>query len=452
MQRVLPYGVDLLAACRTAPDIFPYLLQSAAQGTPQGRYDLLCAEPEPRRLVLHADGRLTGPGADGANGDFLAALDNWWRAERRPQERSTSPFRGGWFLFLGYELAGQVESRLVLPRDGSAPVAVAARVPAVVTRDHHTHTASLLVEDTADPALISALEKMLGTEDGVTTAADSPILSAPLQEEEPYRYLQQVQKARRYILDGDIFQTNLSRLWSTELRDGVQTADIYGRLRSANPAPFAGLAMFDDMAIISSSPERLVRTGGGWVDTRPIAGTRPRGLDVERDTALIKELIEHPKERAEHVMLLDLERNDLGRIAETGSVEVDELMAVESYAHVHHIVSNVRGRMRPEVSPAQVIRAVFPGGTITGCPKVRCMQIIAELEQAPRMAYTGAMGYLNLNGDMDLNILIRTLLRNGSELQFRAGAGIVADSVPELELEETRAKARGLARALGEGA
>ena len=448
-QLALPYGVDLLAACRAAPDLFPYLLQSAAQGTTQGRYDLLCAESEPRRLVLHADGRLTGPGSDSAGGDFLTALDNWWRAERLQQVDCTLPFRGGWFLFLGYELAGQVESRLTLPRDAAAPVAVAARVPAVVLRDHRDCTATLIVEDAADPALMPALKKVLRLEIDATATVDTPILSAPLQEEAPDRYLQQVQRARRYILDGDVFQANLSRLWRTELQDGVQTADIYRRLRSANPAPFAGLAMMKDMAIISSSPERLVRTRGGWVDTRPIAGTRPRGPDAERDAALIKELIEHPKERAEHVMLLDLERNDLGRIAETGSVEVDELMAVESYSHVHHIVSNVRGRMRPEISPAQVIRAVFPGGTITGCPKLRCMQIIAELEQAPRTAYTGAMGYLNLNGDMDLNILIRTLLRGGRNLQFRAGAGIVADSIPERELEETRAKARGMARALG---
>lgn len=448
-QRPLPYGIDLLAACRAAPDLFPYLLESAAQGTAQGRYDLLCAEPKPKRLVLHADGRLAGPGSDGADGDFLTALDNWWRVERLQQTDCTLPFRGGWFLFLGYELAGQVEPRLALLRGIGVPVAMAARVPAVVLRDHQQQTATLVVEDTADPALLRELEKTLCAENSTTEATDSTILSMPLQEEEPDRYLQQVQRARRYILDGDVFQANLSRLWHTELRDGVQTMDIYGRLRRANPAPFAGLAMLGNTAIISSSPERLVRTGGGWVDTRPIAGTRPRGSDAERDAALIKELIEHPKERAEHVMLLDLERNDLGRIAETGSVEVDELMAVESYSHVHHIVSNVRGRMRPEVSPAQVIRAVFPGGTITGCPKVRCMQIIAELEQAPRMAYTGAMGYLNLNGDMDLNILIRTLLQDGLDLQFRAGAGIVADSVPERELEETRAKARGMARALG---
>jgi anthranilate synthase component 1 len=220
-------------------------------------------------------------------------------------------------------------------------------------------------------------------------------------------------------------------------------------LRQANPAPFAGLAYYGDSAVISSSPERLVSVRNRRIDARPIAGTRPRHADAKRDAALIRELIEHPKERAEHVMLLDLERNDLGRIARTGSVQVDEVMVVESYTHVHHIVSNVCARLRDEVSPGEVIRAVFPGGTITGCPKVRCMEIIAELERMPREAYTGSMGYLNHDGDMDMNILIRTLVQKGDQLEFRAGAGIVADSIPEFELDETRAKARGLARALG---
>jgi anthranilate synthase component 1 len=157
----------------------------------------------------------------------------------------------------------------------------------------------------------------------------------------------------------------------------------------------------------------------------------------------------HPKERAEHVMLIDLERNDLGRLCVPGSIEVNEFMVLESYAHVHHIVSNVRGQLRDDITPGAVLRAVFPGGTITGCPKVRCMEIIAELEQAPRGAYTGSMGYLNRDGSMDMNILIRTMVSHGDRLVLRAGAGIVADSEPAAELEETRAKARGLLRSLG---
>jgi anthranilate synthase component 1 len=200
------------------------------------------------------------------------------------------------------------------------------------------------------------------------------------------------------------------------------------------------------MSVLSTSPERLIESRNGQVQTRPIAGTHPR---VGNDQEVIAALTAHPKERAEHVMLLDLERSDLGRIAEAGSVTVDEYAIVESYAHVHHLVSNVRGRLRADVSPIDVIRAVFPGGTITGCPKVRSMQIIAALEGEPRSAYTGSCGYLTLDGSLDLNILIRTATVRAGEVKFRTGAGIVADSDPLRELEETRAKARGLLRVLG---
>ena len=224
---------------------------------------------------------------------------------------------------------------------------------------------------------------------------------------------------------------------------------MFDALCRENPAPFAALARFDDLHIVSSSPERLVSVHGDRVDTRPLAGTRPRGLDSAEDQRLLDELLANQKELAEHGMRIDLERNELGRICEAGSVEVDEYMAIESYAHVHHIVSNVTGRLRSEVGPGETLRAVFPGGTITGCPKVRCMQLIADLEQAPRGAYTGSLGYLGRDGRMDLNILIRTMALSEHHLSFRAGAGIVADSEPAAELAETRAKARGLIRAMG---
>jgi len=203
-----------------------------------------------------------------------------------------------------------------------------------------------------------------------------------------------------------------------------------------------------DQAVLSSSPERLLSVRGSRVETRPIAGTRPRGVTAADDSALEQELIAHPKERAEHVMLIDLERNDLGRICRPGTVEVDEMMVLETYAHVHHIVSNVRGELAEGVGPGAAIRAVFPGGTITGCPKVRCMQIIQELEAGPRSAYTGSMGWLAADGALDLNILIRTMEVAPAGVRFRAGAGIVFDSAPEAELAETRAKAKGLLLAL----
>src|ERR1700723_4543605 len=224
--------------------------------------------------------------------------------------------------------------------------------------------------------------------------------------------------------------------------------DVYQRLRATNPSPFAALLRHEDFACLSSSPERLVSIRGNTVATRPIAGTRPRGATGGADAALVQSLLDNEKERAEHVMLIDLERNDLGRVCVGGTVRVDEYMSVETYAHVHHIVSNVSGRLRNDVSPVAVIRALFPGGTITGCPKVRCMEIIAELEGVGRGAYTGSMGYLNRDGSRGLNILIRTITAHRGTLAFRAGAGIVADSSPEHELAETRAKAEGMLRAL----
>jgi len=283
-----------------------------------------------------------------------------------------------------------------------------------------------------------------------------------VREEGPEAYLARVLRAKEYVAAGDIYQANLSRPWDVLLhipevgqhqaqrsRSAI-AATLYQRLCAANPAPFAALAQWQGISILSSSPERLVRVAARRVDTRPIAGTRPRSRDPARELREMSELAAHPKERAEHIMLIDLERNDLGRVCEAGSVRVDELMTIESYQHVHHIVSNVSGVLRPEVTPVGAVRAVFPGGTITGCPKFRCMQIIAELEGEGRGAYTGSLGYLTLDGRLDLNILIRTMTLQGRALSFRAGAGIVADSDPERELEETRAKARGLLAALEE--
>ncbi len=274
-----------------------------------------------------------------------------------------------------------------------------------------------------------------------------PITVSDMLEEAPEQFLQGVSRIKRYIRDGDVFQVNLARRWEARLEQG-DASDLYAVLRERNPAPFAGLADFGDCRIISSSPERLARVRGDDIETRPIAGTHPRASSAEEDTRLRQALISSTKERAEHIMLVDLERNDLGRICQPGSVQVDDLMAVHSYAHVHHIESSVRGRLRSGTTPGQVLRALFPGGTITGCPKVRTMQIIAELEASPRQAYTGSMGYVNHDGSMDLNILIRTFMLNGKQLSFKAGAGIVADSEPERELAETRAKAKGLLRAL----
>src|SRR5690606_36683549 len=366
------------------------------------------------------------------------------------------PFQGGWALLLGYELGAQVEPVLRLPSAaGALPVAVACRCPAAVLRDRVSGDAVLLAEAGAEALLEDVLADIavaphpLAPHAGATsTALHWPAL-LECREDPDADYLAAVARALEYIRAGDVFQVNLSRGWLARFDAPLAPAALYERLRRANPAPFAGLFdLGDDGAVVSASPERLVSVRGDLVETRPIAGTRPR-LPGDDEVERIREMVGHAKERAEHVMLVDLERNDLGRVSRAGSVEVDELMVVESYAHVHHIVSNVRGRLRADATPGEVLRAVFPGGTITGAPKVRCMEIIAGLEGVGRGAYTGAMGWLDRSGDMDLNILIRSAEVSGHALRFRTGAGIVADSDPVHELDETRAKARGMLQAIG---
>lgn len=443
--RALLPDTDLLALHRHAPSRYPLLLESAASGTAQGRWDLLLAA-DGDALTLHRDGTTRRADGSEAGADFLAALDGDWHRERIAREEPRWPFHGGWALFLSYELAAQVEPVLRLPAaPGALPVAQALRCPAAVLRDRATGDCVALAECGRETMLDAIV---LDIESSSAAAKDGWRPPAELIEDDPVRFTAGIERILDYLAAGDVFQVNLSRAWRAEFDGGLDPADLYAQLRCANPSPFAGLFAGEGWAVASSSPERLVSVRGDVVETRPIAGTRPR-FEGDDDAARIRELVGHPKERAEHVMLIDLERNDLGRVCVPGSVEVDELMTVESYAHVHHIVSNVRGRLRPQATPGEVIRAVFPGGTITGCPKVRCMQIIAELEGVGRGAYTGAMGWLNRDGDLDLNILIRSGEIEGGSLRFRTGAGIVADSDPLRELDETRAKARGMLRALG---
>jgi anthranilate synthase component I len=394
--------------------------------------------------VLHADGVVRDAAGRAVPGTFLDVLDRAAAAAHRPRVDDGLPFHGGWVVYLAYELAAQVEPSLSLPApDSLAPVALALRSPAAVIVDH-VRDCTVLVAEEGHEAWLDVMERDLD-------AALPAVPLAPVQrvdEDAPERFLAAVQRVHEHLRAGDTFQVNLSRRWTARFAGAPSPASLMDALRHANPAPFAALLQQPGWAIVSSSPERLVSSRGGVLETRPIAGTRPR-TPGDDDAARIHELTSHPKERAEHVMLIDLERNDLGRVCVPGSVRVDELMVVESYAHVHHIVSNVRGMAREGITPGQVVAATFPGGTITGCPKVRCMQIIGDLEQEPRGAYTGALGYLDHDGDMDLNILIRTMQLEGDRAWFRAGAGIVTDSVAERELDETRAKARGMLKAIG---
>jgi anthranilate synthase component 1 len=388
-------------------------------------------------------------------GRFLDALDRWLLRERHARAATAhdAVFADGWFLYLGYELAAEIEPTLHLP--GSAlPRAVAWRMHGALLRDRRSGEIRVVARDeSAQEQLLAqvAADSAVVAQDAQDAQRPRPAcLATAVEEQDPGVFIDGVRDVLAAIARGDVYQANLSRSWRARLAPQATVPDLYRALRRANPAPFAALAQLEDFALLSSSPERLLQLQAGVASTRPIAGTRPRGGDEAADAALKTELQLNEKERAEHIMLVDLERNDLGRICRGGTVEVDEFMIIETYATVHHIVSNVRGELRDGVTPGQAIAAVFPGGTITGCPKVRCMELLAGLEREPRDAYTGSLGYLDVNGTMDLNILIRTLTVRDGEIVFRTGAGIVADSVPEAELAETRAKANGILRALGE--
>jgi anthranilate synthase component 1 len=447
---------------------------------------LLAAAPraalwQDRAGDLHGQGMTPAAGASG----FLDALERWWQAEAasggtagQATESSVPPslVAPGWVLFLSYEVAGEIEPRLELPGTPLPWRAFALRTPCALVHLLDSDEVWAVAEDDAgaELTLVMAEARALAVAAGQDAAVAE--LRFEVREEDPARHLERVRRAQEYIHAGDIYQANLSRPWRVRATSGgLDAAALYEQLRQRNPAPFAALAQWQGVALLSSSPERLLRVRDGEVDTRPIAGTRPRTRtspgdgaaastmtasdltyvqDSTRtdahasrsDQAEAAALVAHPKERAEHIMLIDLERNDLGRVCEAGTVRVDEFMVTETYAHVHHIVSNVRGRLRPQMTPIGALRAAFPGGTITGVPKFRCMQIIAELEGEGRGAYTGSLGYLTREGQMDLNILIRTMTLQQGEVTLRAGGGIVADSDPQRELNETRAKARGMLR------
>lgn len=444
-------GLDLLALHRRQPQRYPFLLQSlAGEAADSARYDLLLAFPQAAIQVA---------AADTSSSRFFAQLDTAYARESAPRAAllgqapaAALPFLGGWFLYLGYEAARLIEPRLSLPpAPYTLPDALAVRCSAAVVVDRLLQRTWLLAE--RDPAELAALQDDCAAVQRQPAAeAETALGAVCVEEAPPALFTDGVQRILEYLRAGDVFQVNLSRAWRAHFAAAPAAADLYARLRRSNPAPFAGLVRWGDTAIISSSPERLAAVQGAEIETRPIAGTCARLADVQADAAARAHFVANLKERAEHVMLIDLERNDLGRVCVPGSIAVDTLMHVETYTHVHHLVSRVHGRLREAASPGAVLRAVFPGGTITGCPKVRSMEIIAELEGEGRGPYTGAMGYLSRCGRMDTNILIRTMVACGSTVHWRAGAGIVTDSHPQRELEETRHKARGLLRAIDAGA
>jgi len=442
----LPTFDPCLAWQRLCPD-GPGFLESAQPHTKIGRHSLLplhwreSYSLRDDRLWRHDD-----------NGTTPLAGQPWDRLQAIWQERNTSCstesplFPGGFFGYLGYDLAWQFES---LPRrarrDLPFPDLWLCWVDLAATYDHGS---SMLTLASLDPGHdLRAWEnrlRNLTAELDPKTSEDRGQVAPILAAEE---FCAMVRTAKDYIAAGDIYQANLSCRFDGTF-SGSSSA-LYRRLRSVNPSPFATLIHTPEGDIISSSPERLVSLRNGIAETRPIAGTRRRGRETERsDQDIDAELLANAKERAEHIMLLDLERNDLGRVCRTGSVQVNELMVLERYSHVTHIVSNVCGELAEGTDPFDLLRATFPGGTITGVPKKRCMEIIEELEPVGRYSYTGSAGYLSVCGDMDFNILIRTFQKFEDRITYQVGAGIVADSDPLREWHECLAKGAALQAAL----
>lgn len=390
--------------------------------------------------------------------DPLDILRDALKPFRGKKWKGVNFFTGGAIGCFGYELAGQFERLPPRHQTDDAPDVFFSVYDRLAVADHRTGRV-LLIQNIWPENGVSFEQVYRRANDLLHTFREKLETYGRKEHHESFRirhltagtdsesFYAMVQKAKRYIAQGDIYQANISQCF----RFGYEgdAFELYRRLQRINPSPFAAFADFGAWVIVSSSPERLVRLRGDICETRPIAGTRPRGSNDRERERLRADLLLNEKERAEHLMLVDLERNDLGRVSEAGSVCVNEWMTVETYSHVQHIVSNVAGLLRPDRDRFDLFKAMFPGGTITGCPKIRCMEIIHELEREDRGFYTGSLGFFDFNGDMDINILIRTLILNEGKGSFRVGAGIVADSREDYEFQETLHKAGALFEALG---
>jgi anthranilate synthase component 1 len=424
-----------------------FLLESADQGQRVGRYSFIGFRP---RSVLR-----WSLGDEGDPYALAAAEVARWSQAPLPD---LPPFAGGAVGFFGYDLVRTVE-----PLDEPNPDALGLPDMALmltdvlVVFDHLKHTVSILAnvyaEDDVDRAYAAAQEAIAEVRARLAGPVPRPVPGTaergrpefePNMPRETFEAM--VARIVEYVHAGDAFQVVPSQRWSAPV--GVEAFSIYRGLRAVNPSPYMYFLDFGDFQIAGASPEPLLTVAGRRASTRPIAGTRPRGADADADARIARELLEDPKERAEHVMLVDLGRNDLGRVCEYGTVEVETFMAVETYSHVMHIVSSVSGTLRPEVGAVDALRSVLPAGTLSGAPKVRAMQIIDELEPVKRGGYGGAIGYLSYTGDLDTCIHIRTVVVKDGVAHVQAGGGTVADAKPDYEYDESVAKARAVIEAI----
>ena len=425
-----------------------FLLESMEGGEKWGRYSFVGIDPRP---FLEVDHRQPGHG--------LEEIRRTFKGVRVAAIPGLPRFVGGIVGFVGYEAMGEFE-RMPEPKPGRMAVRLRSRfvqADRLIVFDNVRHTLKIVVctrpgESTSPEA---AYRRAVSEIEGIEHTLSLPAERAPLRAGGEVRFdsnmtreefCDMVRRAKEYIYAGDIIQVVLSQRFSA--RSDIAPIHLYRALRLLNPSPYTFFLKMGGQTLVGSSPEVMVRLTGNRVELRPIAGTRPRGRDDAADRALADELLSDEKERAEHVMLVDLGRNDIGRLAEMGSVQVTDYMVIERYSHVMHLVSHVQGVLRRDLDAYDVIRATFPAGTLSGAPKIRAMQIIHELEPEPRGAYGGAVGYVGYDGNMDLCITIRTLEISDGVVSVQAGAGVVYDSDPVKEYEETCHKARGMLKSV----
>lgn len=437
----------------------PAFLESGPGFGNAGRWSIYAAEP---RVVAQAVGDAwsvtSEQGRDHGQGHPLDRLEIWlnqWTPQAWSEPapaREQPPFQGGWIGYLGYDVAPWIEA---LPRrsarDSRLPDLRLGLYDTAVVHDHLSGRTQVLAADLLGEGESATRQRLKHWLDRLRRARQSvfppahPPAVPPRSLIDRSAYLDVVERGLEYIRAGDIFQVNLSQRF--DAWGAVDPLGLFGRLRGLSPAPFGAYLAWDDLAVISASPEWFYQVRGDRIITRPIKGTRPRGRTYVEDAALRAELLASPKDRAELTMIVDLERNDLGRVCRFGTVRVTEGLTIESFAQVHHLVATIEGRLREEVEPVAVLKALMPGGSITGAPKIRAMQIIDELEPTRRGVYTGAIGYFS-RGASAFNIAIRTLTREGERLSYQVGGGIVADSVASEEFEETLAKGSAFAQLL----
>ena len=442
---------------------FSFFLDSGMDPQRLGRYSFMGSDPF---LVMRSRGReISLIGAEGENtvlGNPFDMLGELLRKYQIEGIGSKLPFLGGAVGYLSYDLGHFIEK---LPShatdDLQLPECYFGFYDAMVVFDNLENRTYIV--STGFPEVGS---KRQSKAEARLEEIKQTVARAPRPEEDKAHYLDNissnrvnlranfthegylaaVQRAREYIIAGDIFQVNLSQRFEADMP--IPPYELYRRLRKINPAPFASYLNFDGITVVGASPERFLKLQGDIVETRPIKGTRPRGKDPEADERLAEELLNSFKDKAEHVMIVDLERNDIGRVCRFGTVRVSELMALEKYATVFHHTSTVKGQLRPDKNAIDLLKATFPGGSISGAPKVRAMEIIDGLEPTRRSVYTGSIGYLSFDGNLDLNIVIRTILVKGQKAYFQVGGAVVYDSDPEAEYIETLDKAKALIQAL----